>query len=362
MVLGYDVADRREYHQKLGEQLFSALAAKATHTAPPAHARDWVDVVSFAEIARHALRPSRSGRGLSDSAAIREALALVPGDYPIALSNVLHKIMTAAYENTRPAYRVLGALRFFKDFKEASVISPAEFPQLLQAGEGGMVSTGAFSDSVGEQMRLLRYSRIALLAWETMCNDDTAAFGDLGLAAARRVVDLEDSTFFSVLTAGTSNNGQTMRDGDQLFSASHGNLAASGAAISKTTLSTARAAIMNQVSPGGVKSVAVPRFLVCPPALVTTAEEVLAALALGTDPAWRITVVPAANLSGVAWYVFADPRESPAMVTATLFGGRPGPEVVSENDRRHEAVAFRITTTFAAGACDWRGCYKNPGA
>jgi hypothetical protein len=151
-----------------------------------------------------------------------------------------------------------------------------------------------------------------------------------------------------------------MRDGAQLFSTAHGNLAGSGGVISATTISTARAAIMGQESPSGGKSVATPRYLVVPPSLVGTAETYLASLALGADPKWRMSVVPAANLSGTAWFVFADPSEVPCMITGSL--GRPGPTVISEAGWWSDGIRFRVSTYFAAAACDWRGCYKNPGA
>jgi hypothetical protein len=107
--------------------------------------------------------------------------------------------------------------------------------------------------------------------------------------------------------------------------------------------------------------VAVPRFLLVPPALLTIAEAELAKLGPGADPAQRITPVGSPHLSGTAWYLCAGSDQRPFAVYSYL-AGAPGPVSVASPNFETEGIGVAVTLDFAVTAVDPRGIYKNPGA
>lgn len=349
------------------ERTKEALYARATRTEPPEAAREFMGGHSFARLCYSALRVAGYAGSLDITRRVDrvEAIRLSmihASDLPNILANLNSKHLLNTYHAMSPAYRAIASRRDFADFRDHLVTRLGDFSRPQRVGPGGEILSAALTEANAEWARLHNYASVATLSYEAMLADDVGALGDIARAAARGALDTESEVFFSVLTSGTSSNGPTMSDGAQFFATSHGNLAGSGAAISTTTVGAARAAVMAQTSPGGSKSIAVPTLLVCPPALATLAEETLAKLAPGADPATRMRVVPAAHLSGTAWYLFTAPTQLESMIYARLGGSGDGPMMLGQRAWRVDGIEFKVEMTFGAAAIDWRGAYKNPGA
>lgn len=345
--------------------LMDALVARATNQTPKDPlAQGYLDgdAPLLASLAHACLMAQGRDHGLhpAEHRGRVISLALTTPDFPFAIGSAFGKVLLPAYTHARPAYRLLGARRDFQNFRATNLVPPAAFPLPTRVGESGEVRLGAFTDA-GETGSLASYASGLIFSRQSLVNDDAAVLGALATAAALRSVDLEDQLFFALLTSGASANGPTLRDGAQLFAAARGNLAGTGAAISATTISTARAAMMNATGPDGTKSVATPRYLVCPPALLTLAEAEVGKLSPGADPALRMTPISTPNLSGTAWYLFADPAQLPTLAYSYL-AGAPGPVVVTSPHWESEGVQFRLTLDFGVTAVDGRGAWKNPGA
>jgi hypothetical protein len=371
------LAPKREGNQSMGiaigfdynepdyvlSRTVDAVVARATRTDPPESARHFMGHADFPHLAHASLRAVGRAAGGDPYSNKRGAgaelirLALTDSDLPLHTGEVIRKIAQLTFERLRPPYREIAAQRNFADYKEHQVLRLADFPAPKRVGPGGEIQHGALSESGGERVTAARYARTVTLAMETMVNGDIDALGNLGRAAIQSVEDLRDALLFDLLLSNP-----TMEDLEQLFSIAHGNLAGSGAVISTTSVGAARAAIMSQTSPDGMKSVAIPRLLVCPPAIATLAEETLAKLALGTDPAWRMRVLPAANLSGTGWYVFTAPDELESMIYASVGGDGGMPSIIGKKSFLRDGIDFLVATSFVAAAVDWRGVYKNPGA
>ena len=164
--------------------------------------------------------------------------------------------------------------------------------------------------------------------------------------------------------------GPVLSDGKTLFHADHGNVAATGGAISVSTLDAARAALRRQKGLDGEVIIdADPRYLIVPVSLQTSAEQVTASITpnqtTSVNPfAGRLAVLADPHLddaSTTAWYVAADPTNVPVFEFAYLQGAQ-GPQTETENDFDRDVMKFKVRLDVGAGVVDWRGIYRNPGA
>jgi len=349
-------------HQRDGsEALCSAIVARAQGRPLPARAELWADAHMFSALAHARLMACGRDHGVrADSHGDVLHLALTTSDFPFWLGTTAKALVLEHYQNATPVYRRLLARRDFSTFHDTSVSPAGDFPLPLEVAEDAEAKAAQIVER-GELGKLATYRRRVYLSRQLLVDDDGGVFADLTRAAALRCVDLEEQLFFSALTSGTSSNGPTLRDSLQFFATSRGNLASSGAVISATTISAARAAVMGATSPGGIKNIATPKFLLCPPALLTLAETELAKVNPGSDPSMRIVPIGSPDLSGTAWYLFADPTQRPAFVYSYLEGS-PGPTVVSRAHWETEGIEIALTLDFGITAGEPGAAFKNPGA
>jgi hypothetical protein len=163
--------------------------------------------------------------------------------------------------------------------------------------------------------------------------------------------------------------GPVLSDGLTLFHSSRGNVAASGGAISVSTLDAARAALRRMKGLDGQVIIdADPRYLLVPVSKQTTAEQLVTAITPAqpdqVNPfAGRLTVLAEPYLddaSTTAWYVAAEPADVPTFEFAYLEGTN-GPTTETETDFDSDTLKFKIRLDVGAGVVDWRGIYRNPG-
>jgi hypothetical protein len=147
-------------------------------------------------------------------------------------------------------------------------------------------------------------------------------------------------------------------------------LAASGGAISDTTLAAARLALRSQKGLDGKTPIDIAaKFLVVPAALESTAEKYLASIypaqAANVNPfAGKLTLIVDPRLdakSATHWYVAADPVLFPSIEYAYL-AGNEGVQVETRAGFEVDGVQIRARLDFGAGALDFRGVYANAGA
>jgi hypothetical protein len=165
----------------------------------------------------------------------------------------------------------------------------------------------------------------------------------------------------------------TMSDSKTLFHADHGNLAATGSALSVASLGAARAAMRMQKGIMGLDFIdPTPRFLIVPVSIETEAEELLSSLvnpARSNDtgnPEWikGLTLVADPRLDAVseaAWYLATSPNQIDTIVRAYLIGEQR-PYVEENAEFKRDVTSFKTRLDVGVGVIDWRGLYKNPGA
>lgn len=311
------------------------------------------------------------------NAALSPSASLSTSDFTKLLGNVAGKALQQGYQEAPATHSIWTGEREVVDFKQQSLVALSDAPGLLQVPEGGEYKFGSLSDSASV-FSLATFGRIITLTRQAIVNDDLSAFTNLPAsfgAAARR---LEADKVYGVLQSTVN-----LPDGMPLFHASRGNLGAAGMALTVANLGIARADMRKQrgLAPGGAdKSGAYidpqPRYLIVPVALETAGESIISALvdyrvtqgysARGEEVQWirKLTLVADPRLdevSSVAWYLAADPRQIEGIVRAYL-QGESRPHLEENEEFVRDAVSYKTRLDFAAGVIDYRALYKNLGA
>lgn len=324
------------------------------------------------KIGRHLGRPALYDR-------LIELRSLSTSDFPLILANAGNKIMIAAYQLAAPTYRSFAARKRFNDFKPHSFIRGGDFPNLLAVGETGEFKYGAIGET-NQSVTLATYGRLLRFSRRVFVNDDMNFFDDVPAKAGRRVADFENATVFAQFAL-NSGDGPTITETTRpVWNTTDVTKASAGAAIDITTVGAGRAAMMKKKSVGGgaggdptaVEAEKLflnitPRILLTGPDGYTVAQQFVSQNLLpqqvsNVNPfAGALTAEGDANLTGNAWYLFADPAQVETFIYGFLEGAE-GPQMFSEEGFTTDGVDFKARLDFVAGAVDYRGTWKNPGA
>lgn len=323
-----------------------------------------------ADLRRHRLADlahdvlSMSGRLPADkSPAGLISAALGTSDFAELLSNTAARSLRTGYMEQQGSHLAISSEREVPDFREQSLVNLSSAPDLLEVAEFGEYKSGNVVDSASK-FKVVTHGRLLQISRQALVNDDLAAFTQLpaafGAAARRKEAD----EVFKQITSNV-----TMGDGNALFHASHGNLAASGAVLS---LGAARAAMRRQKSPGGHSFLDIqPAVLLVPTELQTVAEAIVSSFVDpakqndAANPAWvrGLTVVADPRLdehSTISWYLFAGPSTVDGLVRAYL-AGQERPFIEEDNEFVRDVMSLKCRLDFGVGVIDYRAAYKNPG-
>lgn len=321
--------------------------------------------MSLMELARDYLQRtgiSTSGKGKLELAG--EALGLRYGamgtsDFANALSNAAAKRVREAYTAAPQTFNPIVSRGTLPDFKDTSIIGLGDAPALLLVRENAEFTYGAVSDT-GMTYRLQTYGRIIAITRQAIINDDKQLFGRLPVMFGRKAADLESDLVWGILTAN-----DVMGDGNALFSAAHGNLAASGGAISTTTVGAAEQAMLVQTSAeGGYLSIR-PEYLIVGPAKKVEAQQFLTAVSAtqtsNVNPyPGTLQLIVEPRITGNQWFLAASPGAFDTIELSHLDGQetlytetQPGFDV--------DGIKTKARLDVGAAVIDFRGLYKNPG-
>lgn len=367
-----------DQRDKVNQGIADGLYARATGKTPTDAGRPYVSM-SLLDMSRTYLRNA----GLSDMGMPSDPMKLAGGalglvklgagmhgtsDFPNILGDTVGRVIQDNYRTAPAALKTICRKRMANDFRTLTPVRLGEFPALEEVTQHGEFHYGPLDES-HESYRVKTYGKIIALTRQAIVNDDLSAFSALPRAAGQAVVQLEAQTLVDLLVY-SSGVGPTMSDSVALFNTAHGNVAASGAVISDTTLGAARLAMRSQKGVDATTLIDVqPAYLIVPAALETTAQKYLAAL----QPAQASNVNPFSNAlqliveprldasSAIRWYLAADPGLSPAFEYAYL-NGAEGPMTETRVGFEVDGLEFKVRIDFGAAAIDWRGIYKNPGA
>jgi len=251
-----------------------------------------------------------------------------------------------------------------RDFRPISTIKVSGDGKLKRVNEAGEFQSGTMFSS-SESYSLETFGQIFSISRQALINDDLGAFSDSAQILGRTASDFEAQFLVDILTSNPQ-----LSDGKAIFHADHGNLAASGSAISVASIGQGREKMRLQKSINGVTPVGVPpRFLLVPAALETAAEQLIAEIYASSvadaNPFTRkieILVEPRLDQhSATGWYLFADPESSPVLEHAYL-EGYEGPYLESREGFESDSMEMKLRVDFGAGIKDFRGAFLNSGA
>jgi len=316
---------------------------------------------SLLRMAEHSLEfAGENTRGMTPREIATRAMST--GDFPIILGNTVNRTLRAAYEaqeRTFMPWTRRANARDFRDLTRAQLSGlTGGFKQIV---EGAEYKQATMSEAK-ETYKIAKYGHIISLTWETIVNDDLDAFSRVPAATAAEAAEIQSDIVYGILSANAN-----MSDGVALFHANHGNLAASGSAITTTSLSVARAAMRKQTGLNGRKINLRPKFLIVGPDKETEALQILKATIVATKTAdtnvfmGSMDLIVDSRIEGNAWYLAAAPTMIDTVEYAFLDGE---PELFTEqrNGFEVDGIDIKARMLFAAKAIDWRGLYKNPGA
>lgn len=340
-----------------------ALACRMSGDAPSDAARAYMGE-GLQDMARASVEAAgQSTRGMDRESLFRAAMHTT-SDFPELLTGAGNRVLTNAYRRAESVLKTIARQRTAADFRPMSILKVGEFSKLAKVTESGEITSLSTAEAK-EGYALDTFGGLFSLSRKAIINDDLGAFGRWGEMMGQAAAETEAAQLMGLLTA-NAGNGVKLADGVNLFNATHGNLAAAGAALDVASLSAARLAMRTQKGLDGQTPVnVVPKYLLVGPALETTAEQVLAALyaadLANVNPfSGKLTLLVEPRITGNGWYVFGDPAAAPVLEYAYL-SSAPGPQLASRDGWEVLGREFRVVLDFGCGATDSRGAYRNPG-
>lgn len=287
-------------------------------------------------------------------------------DFPYLLKNSLSKVLVGGYETEPASHAQWVNQTESPDFKEQSRISRSDAPELEKVLEAGEYTYGSFGERQ-EVFTIAKYGRLFKLSWEALVNDDLGAFSNLlkafGASARRKEADLVYNGTSGLLT------NPNMSDGTALFHADHSNIVTSTETLGVATLGEARALMRLQKGQNGAYLNIVPKYLIVPVALESTAEVLLSALAMPdqANPGvpnvkWinslELVVEPRLDDSDAdVCYLAASPTQADTYEVSYLEGER-GLFFEEKPGFESDDLTTKARLTFGVAPIDWRGLVK----
>jgi len=337
-----------------------ALYARVSGEAPSEEARPFM-AETLRDMARACVEASGvSTRGMDADSLFRAAMHTT-SDFPQLLTSTGNRtLMTAYAAAASPIKTTLARQTTLTDFRPGTKLKLSDIGLLERVSESGEIKHTSRGEA-SESYALDTYATQFAISRKALINDDLGAFRDWGQTAGRMAAETEANLLVNMLLA----NPTMGEDGEDLFSAAHGNLG-TGAAVDVAALSDARLAMRGMKALDGKTPInATPRYLLVGPELETAAEQVLATIYATTfadaNPfTGKLSLLVEPRITDDSWYVFADPAVLPVLEYAYLSSAQ-GPQMASREGWDVLGMEFRVVLDFGCGAVDWRGAYHNPG-
>ena len=200
--------------------------------------------------------------------------ALGSSDFPNLISTVLNKSLIAGFDTSPECWPAFTKYAPVNDFKSIDFLRGASMPAPPEVIENGEVKPATLYDDGAESDYIRSHVHRVTISRQALLNSDTTALATLPFQAGVAVSRAIGNGVFNLLI-----DNAALGDGIALFHASHGNLEASGAAPSVTTLEAAYVAMGAQQNGAGEYLNYKPRFVIGGPAYTST----LAVLRAGTN-------------------------------------------------------------------------------
>lgn len=295
-------------------------------------------------------------------------------DFALILSNVTNTSLRAGYDAAPRTFTGWARRGTLPDYRATTRVQLSNMPALLKVREHGEYERGTLTEGK-EIISLSKWGRVVGITREVIINDNLDAFTRIPEGFGVSAANLESDIVYSVLLANAA-----MNDGTALFHANHNNLG-SATALGAAPIGVGYTSMMLQKGLDGITPLSVtPQYLLAPPALITTVQQLLTTL----TPAQTSNVVPefVRNLipvieprlqsgvtvdgvtyagSATAYYLIAAPTTIDT-VEYVYLEGEEGVYTETRNGFDVDGVEVKARLDFGAAPMDWRSMYRNPGA
>lgn len=282
-------------------------------------------------------------------------------DFPAIFSDAINTSLERRYALREPTYREISRRRDFMDFRPHYAVGIGEFPMLEKLTEAGEIRFGTFGESK-EQIAVVPYAKGIRVSRQMLVNDRLGAIAELMGGYGRTVSRFEEITFYAMMLSASTK----LADGKVVFHADHANLAGSNAAINVASIGAGKAAMRKQKGLDDATLNLTPSILLVSPDKETEALQYIAPItandSVKVNPhVGTLSPIVSGELTGNAWYLFADPEEA-AVYQWGLLDGYTAPRVRFDEPFGTQGIGMTVEHDFGVGAIDYRGGYKNTGA
>lgn len=293
-------------------------------------------------------------------------------DFPLLLMDTVNRTLLAQYASQPRTFQVWARRASIADFRPISRVRLSEIlGDLLAVKEGEEYKYATLSES-GETYKLGKFGRIIGITWEAIVNDDLSAFSRIPQSFATKAAIKQTKLVYDTILAGGF---ALMGDGKALFHADHGNFigtagnqTAGGTELTETNLDVAYQSFMNQKDAAGDLINVTPKFLIVGPKNATRAMKLTSAnytpntqLAQPLAMSLGLQVVVDSNITGLTWFLAADPSQIDTVEYAFL-DGEDELFIEQREGFNIDGIEVKARMVFAAKAIDWRGLFRNNGA
>lgn len=291
--------------------------------------------------------------------------AMSNSQFTLLLGNVANRVIADSFDSQEGTYGLWTKNVDLPDFRirnEVGLVNPNG--RLRKLGEKSEAKNIEFDEN-GEAWKLESYGEKFFLTRQMIINDDLGVFtgivNEFGSMAKRTANGL----VYDMLQKKGDFLNYKMADNKAIFEAgTHKNLAATGALISKDSLSAGRISMRRQMNGKEQLNIA-PRFLLVSPENETLALQIMESEAdmsssnAGVKNIFKnsLTTIIESELDTAAWYLAAARK---TIKTGTL-SGTNGMPIVRQNNASLSGTEFECVFDFGLVCEDYRGLYKNSG-
>lgn len=346
----------------MSAELMRRMAGEAAPRSPSSQRFMGLSLVEMA--AESIGHRGRIGHSPADREQILKRAFHTTSDFPLMFEMSTNGRMAERYVTAQATYRTLTRRRDVSDFRPAPHYRPGDLPALEKLAEGGKISFGTLSES-REYLMVAPYARAVAFSRQMLVNDDYSAIDDVLRSYGERVIAFEERLFWSMVLSASGAGPMLQTTGRAIFNTTDGSLAAAGAAISVTSVSAGRAAMRKQKSLDGLFVQAEPRFIVAGADKETEVDllltEIRATEVANANPfAGALNKVITPEITGNAWFLFAEPTRVPAFIYS-LLDGYLAPRLTIASPFDTQGLQAKVEHDVGFSAVDFRGAYRNPG-
>jgi len=319
---------------------------------------------SMVELARESLQREGLQANFGDNMELARQAINSTSTFPAIVANLANKSVMVGFNEAETTYQIWAGKGSNRDFKEAARVALSEAGNLELVPEGGQFQQD-FLGEASARTKVATYGKLFSLTRQAIINDDLGLFSKIATkygSAAKRLVN---KMVYAQLTGNVK-----MQDNVALFDSKHGNVAATGEALSVKAIAKAITAMRRQKGITGDATLNItPKYLVVPPELEMVAYQIVNSTAAvdGVNSGvvnpykGRFVVVADAELTDPdAWYLVADASQHDT-IEVTYLNGVETPRLETRQGFDVDGIEYKVAFDCGVSALDFRGVFKNAG-